>query len=273
MNNLKIEQQQGLITTNLDAIEAEIKEKMADYKDYLVTEDSIKSDKKVLADLRKTKKELDDARKEVKKAWLEPYEQFEERCKAVIALVDEPINLINDQLKLFDEERVARKREHVKELYDEVMSKQGLEKFLPLEKIYDSKWDNVSAKDQDILFDIDGMILKVKNDLVAIRALNSEIYDECVETYLRFNNDLSMAIQRNSQYLADKQKIAEQTKEIVANPENESEMVEETPKCAPLQHLDDLSKTIRMVHFIVSETDAEQVREILSFANIIYREE
>ena len=67
MDNLKIEQQQGLITTNLDAIEAEIKEKMADYKDYLVTEDSIKADKKVLADLRKTKKELDDARKEVKK--------------------------------------------------------------------------------------------------------------------------------------------------------------------------------------------------------------
>lgn len=272
MDNLKIEQQQGLITTNLDAIEAEIKEKMADYKDYLVTEDSIKADKKVLADLRKTKKELDDARKEVKKAWLEPYEQFEERCKAVIALVDEPINLINNQLKLFDEERVAKKREHIKELYDEVMEKQGLERFLSFDKIYDPKWDNVSTKDQDILFDIDGMVLKIKNDLVAIRALNSEIEDECIETYIRFNNDLSMAIQRNSQYLADKQKIAEQAKEV-ANPEPESEVAEETPKSAGLQQLDDLAKSIRMHHFIVSEADAEEVREMLNFANITFREE
>ena len=272
MNNLKIEQPQGLITTNLDAIEAEIKEKMAEYKDYVVSEDSIKSDKKVLADLRKTKKELDDARKEVKNAWLEPYEKFEERCKAVIALVDEPINLINDQLKLFDEERVARKREHIKELYDDIMSKQGLERFLPLEKIYDSKWNNVSVKDQDILFDIDGMILKVKNDLSAIRALNSEIEDECIETYLRFNNDLSMAIQRNSQYLADKQKIAEQAKEVAIS-EPKSEIVEETPKSAPLQQLDDLAKTIRMHHFIVSEADAEEVRSLLEFNQISFREE
>ena len=272
MNNLKIEQQQGLITTNLDAIEAEIKEKMADYEGYVVSEDSIKSDKKVLADLRKTKKELDDARKEVKKAWLEPYEKFEERCKAVIALVDEPINLINDQLKLFDEERVTRKREHIKELYDDIMSKQGLERFLPLEKIYDSKWDNVSVKDQDILFDIDGMILKVKNDLSAIRALNSEIEDECIETYLRFNNDLSMAIQRNSQYLADKQKIAEQAKEV-ANSEPKSEIVEETPKSAPLQQLDDLANTLKMVHFIVSKSDEKEVEEYLQFTNSAYRKE
>ncbi len=269
MDNLKIEQQQGLITTNLDSIEAEIKEKMADYKDYLVTEDSIKADKKVLADLRKTKKELDDARKEVKKAWLEPYEQFEERCKAVIALVDEPINLINDQIKMFDEERVAKKREHVKELYDANI--QGLEKFLPLEKIYVPKWDNVSTKDQDILFDLNGMVLKVKNDLVAIQALNSEIEDECIGTYLRFNNDLSMAIQRNSQYLADKQKIAEQAK--ATNPEPEQELVEEAPKSVGLQQLDDLAKTIRMRHFIVSEADAEEVRNLLNLSGITFREE
>ena len=187
-------------------------------------------------------------------------------------MVDEPINLINDQLKLFDEERVAKKREHIKELYDDVMSKQGLERFLPLEKIYDSKWDNVSTKDQEILFDIDGMVLKVKNDLTAIRALNSEIEDECIETYLRFNNDLSMAIQRNSQYLADKQKIAEQAKEV-ASPEPQTEVVEETPKSAPLQQLDDLAKTIRMHHFIVSEADAEEVRNLLNLSGITFREE
>ena len=259
MNNLKIEQQQGLINTNLDAIEAEIKEKMEEYKDYLVTEDSVKADKKVLADLRKQRTELDDARKAVKKAWMQPYEEFEERCKGVIALVDEPINLINSQLKLFDEERANKKIEHIKELYDENIK--GLERFLPFEKVIEAnpKWKNVSVTDQDILFDLSGMVLKVKNDLEAIKELGSEIEEDCINTYISFDNNLSMAIQRNSQYLSDKAKVVEQVKE--------------SEPSKPLRQLDDLAKTIRMHHFIVSEADAEQVREMLGFANITFREE
>lgn len=256
-NELKVNQQNGVINTNLDAIEAEIKEQMKEYEDYLVTEDSIKDDKKVLADLRKTKTALDNARKDVKKAWLQPYEEFEERCKSVISLVDDKINLINDQLKLFDEERVAKKFEHIKDLYDENIK--GLEKFLPFEKVVEAnpKWKNVTYTDQDILYDLSGMVLKVKTDLSAIKALGSEIEDECIRTYISFNNDLSMAIQRNSQYLSDKAKVVEQNKEV----------------SKPMKQLDDLAKTIRMHHFIVSEADAEQVRDMLGFANITFREE
>jgi hypothetical protein len=80
-----------------------------------------------------------------------------------------------------------------------------------------------------------------------------------------------MAIQRNSQYLADKQKIAEQAKATI--PEPEQGLAEETPKSAGLQQLDDLAKTIRMRHFIVSEADAEEVRNLLNLSGITFREE
>ena len=262
MNELKVTQQAGAITTNLDAIKAEIAEQMAQYKDYTVTEDSVKSDKKVLADLRKLEKSLDDSRKSVKKLWMQPFDEFEGRCKEVIALVKEPIELINSQIKMFDEEKANAKAVHIKELYDANI--QGLERFLPFEKVMaeNPKWLNASVKDQDILFDLNGMVLKVKNDLVAIHALNSEIEEQCIDTYANFGNDLSMAIQRNSQYLADKQKVVEQVKE----------QVKEQPAVAEEKIVVQLSQSDK-VHFIVSIEDAEEVENLLNLGGITFEKE
>ena len=271
MESLKIQQEYGVINTNLDAIEAELKERMAEYKDYLVTEDSIKDDKKVLADLRKLEKELNDARIATKKEWNKPFDEFETRCKSVIALVSEPINLINSQIKLFDEEKKLQKQQEIKTLYADNI--QGLERFLPFEKVMSEnpKWLNASTKVGDILFDLNGMVLKVKNDLEAIKALNSEIEEDCVTAYANNGNDLSKAIARNSQYLSDKAKVEEKAKEAEKPAPIVEEKIEEP---APsLAQLDDLASQIKMVHFVVSEADAEQVRDMLSFAGITFREE
>lgn len=270
-NELVVTQQAGEITTNLDTIEAEIKEKMAEYKDYVVSEDSIKSDKKVLAELRKTKTELDNARKEVKNAWMMPYEAFEKRCKEVIALVDEPIDLINSQLKLFEEERIEKKKLYIESLYKDNI--QGLERFLPFEKVINanSKWLNASTKDQDVLFDLNGMVLKVKNDLNAIKALHSEIEDEIINIYEKSSNDLSSAIQRNSQYLADKEKVKEQIQAKVTI--NSNSNLGLTMNLTPPEQLMNEITSKQEVHFIVNKEDADSVREMLEFANINFREE
>lgn len=284
MEELKVTQQQGIINANLDEIENEIKKQMEDYKDYVVSETTLKADKKVLADLRKLKASLDDSRKEVKKAWLVPYEQFEERCKSVIALVDAPINLINDQIKMFEEEKKLAKVEHIKELYVENI--QDLERFLPFEKVMEAnpKWLNASTKDGDITYDLSGMILKVKNDLTAIHALNSEIEQECIDTYANFGNDLSMAIQRNSQYIADKQKIEQAQKEAVEqatsdNTEVTENVVEEvktaTENVSPLEgtNLDAMVQKTKTAKIIVSLEDLEQVEQTLKFMGISFRVE
>ncbi len=262
MEELKITQQAGVINANLDAIEAEIKEKMEAYKHYLVTEDSIKSDKKVLADLRKLLKDLNDARIATKKQWLEPFDEFEARCKAVQALVEEPINLINSQIKLFDEEKKLAKQAHVREIYDANI--QDLEQFLPFEKVMEAnpKWLNASTKDQDILFDLQGMTLRVKNDIQAIKALNSEIEDECIKIYAESGNNLSMAIQRNSQYLADKSKITEQVKE-----EEKPQEVEHKG----MTQLNEMAKLVRTAKIVISLDDLAQVKELLDFSSIKYQ--
>jgi len=286
MEELKVIQQQGVINANFDEIEADIRQQMKEYEDYVVSENTLKSDKKTLADLRKLKTSLDDSRKEVKKAWLAPYEQFEERCKSVIALVDAPINLINSQIKMFEEEKKLEKVEHIKELYAENIK--DLEKFLPFEKVMEAnpKWTNASTKDQDILFDLNGMILKVKNDLTAIHALNSEIEQECIDTYANFGNDLSMAIQRNSQYIADKQKIEQAQKEAETKVETKEPEVETTENVVeevktatenvnPLEgtNLDAMVQKTKTAKIVVSLEDLEQVEQTLTFMGIVYQVE
>lgn len=284
MEELKVVQQAGVISTNLDAIEAEIKEQMAEYKDYVVTEDSVKTDKKVLADLRKLEKDLNNARIATKKEYMKAFDEFEGRCKSVIALVSEPINLINSQIKLFDEEKKLEKVEHIKELYAENIGE--FERFLPFDKVMNPKWLNVSTKDQDVLFDLNASILKVKNDLVAIHALNSEIEQECIDTYANFGNDLSMAIQRNSQYIADKQKIEQAQKEAetkvetketeVETTENVVEKVEAaTENVSPLEgtNLDAMIQKTKTAKIVVSLEDLEQVEQTLTFMGIVYQVE
>lgn len=76
----------GTIEDNLDAVEASIREKAAEYSAVVVTEDNIADGKKFLADIRKEKKTLDDERKAIKSRWMAPYDAFEKRAKQIIAL-------------------------------------------------------------------------------------------------------------------------------------------------------------------------------------------
>lgn len=246
------------IQSNFDFVKSSLAEKLADYDNYVVTEDSISASKKDLAELRKVLTSIDDARKQVKAEWLKPYEEFEERCDELKDMVNKPIDLINKQLKLFEEDRKALKRVHIKELYEENI--QDLHEFLPLEKIYDKKWENVSTTDKDIVFAINEKVLQVKNDLVAIKALNSEIEDELIQTYLNSNNNLTMAIHRNSQYLADKEKITK------AESKPEVKVSEES-----MGTLDEFVNMTKTVKIIVSKADLQQVKNCLDFAEIKYQ--
>ena len=65
---------------------------LARYENVVYTEDMLsdaKADKKELTRLRK---EIDDRRKEVKKAYLAPYNEFEAQVKELLAMVDAPLD-------------------------------------------------------------------------------------------------------------------------------------------------------------------------------------
>lgn len=284
--NIVINQSKGEITTNFEELKEKLKEELEPYKNLTVSEDEISYAKADLAYLRKQRTEIENRRKEIKKTYCEPLDRFEDSCKELTGIFDEAIQNINDQLTLFEQDRVAKKRERITKLYLEKVG-EFLE-FLPIEKNYNEKWNNKSYNDSDIEFDISGLIVRVRDDLNVIKSLNSEIEDELINAYKLADNNLASAITRNQQYLSDKQRVAEQAKaeaerkaqeeaerkaQEVQNVEevaqNDVQNVEETPLTGST--LDNLVQMTKTVKIIISADDLEQVESVLKFSEIKYQ--
>lgn len=79
-----------------------------------VTEETIKTNKKLVAEVRKEADKLDDVRKKVKAEINQPYVEFEKLVKEIVTTVKQGENLIRQQVRDFEEkERQAK--------YDELM--------------------------------------------------------------------------------------------------------------------------------------------------------
>lgn len=222
MSNLvevKVEKNLGTINSNLDAVEESIKAYVSEYENYVVSEDTVADSKKLLADIRKQKKALDDERKQIKKDWNAPYAEFERRANEVIALYDKPINLINGQLAQFEEDRKAKKKEEITSIYNEL--KGDLEEYAPLERIYTPKWENATTSIKSIREDIQLEFDKVATEISTIKSMESKYEDEGIEEYKKFN-DLQAAIRVMNDYRKKEEEIlARQETERKAKEEHE----------------------------------------------------
>lgn len=152
---------------NLEALKTELAPRLEKYNNLVVTEDSIKAAKADKSDLNRLKKTIDEQRKQIKKAYLEPYQILENQCKEVIALIDAPIQAIDKQLKAFDE---AEKEEKLAKL------KAAFIKLTPpvwckFEKILPQKWANKTESIDKIKAEMQAEVLKIKAEFAEIQSL------------------------------------------------------------------------------------------------------
>lgn len=248
------------IESNLTEIETQLREVADSYKGIIVTEDTIKDSKKDLADLRKIRTSIEDARKEVKKQWEVPYKEFESKCKNLLAICDEPIEEINKQLTDFELQRVLEKHDHLVALYNENIGEYA--EYLPFDNVYKKQWDNATYKDKDIIYDISEAVTKVRGELAIIKGLHSDIETELLEIYKANGNNLALAIQRNSNFISDMQTVKDKIRD---------EQEQTKPKAEAMGELNNIVNAFRTVSFIVSKDDAESVEGMLSLAGISYR--
>lgn len=244
MNELKFEvvQQSGVINADFDTLEAQLSEKMIFYKDVTVCEESMKIGKKEVASLRKLKTSVDERRKEVKRAYLEPYNVFEDRVKRLISLIDEPINLINGQVKDLEEKQKKEKRELIEKIFKSLT--EGLGEYLSFDRVFNPKWLNVSVKQKAIVDEISGVVEKVRNDIQTLDAVTSDAKEKAVEMYKQ-SLDLSRSLVYINQYEAQKAEI------LRKNEENERQRIR-----------DEERNRIREEEKIRKEAKQEAVKEI-----------
>ena len=112
MNELALRTQiiPGKIKFDPAEYEEQLSEQMQLYKDEPVTLANRTDRKKDIATLRKIRKALEDRRKEVKTEWMRPYEEFEGNVRKLTALIDEPIDLLSDQVNELESRERAYKR-------------------------------------------------------------------------------------------------------------------------------------------------------------------
>ena len=190
------------IRWNNEELKAEISEKMQEYKSLVFTAETIQDAKKDRAKLNKLRNAFEDERKKVKNRCMKPYEKFERQVEELTALIDEPIQLIDSQIKEVEENRKAQKRKEIEELFSGI----GFQTFVTLEKIWDGKWLNVSVPMSRIEEQMKTRMYQIGNDVMTIKNL-PEFSFEALEIYKK-SLDLTMAIQEG-QRLSEIQKRKE----------------------------------------------------------------
>ena len=179
----------------------------------IFTEDSKTEAKKTIASLRKLKKSVNDKKLEVKKSFMIPYTNFEDQVKELDKLIDEPIIFINNQVEEFERRRVEEKKALISEIYTEIMAEHGeASGYLPLQRIYDSKWENATTTKKAITEAIAARVDHVEKDLGIIRSMESEFEDKGIEKY-NATLELSDAIEIMNQYQKQKEEILRRQEE------------------------------------------------------------
>lgn len=202
---LSVTQQMGVITGNFDAIKSQLESEMEEYKDKTFTEETKKKAKEDLADLRKLKKNVNARKLEVKKAYMKPYDDFEEKVKELICVIDEPIGLIDGQVKEFEEKRIIERKAAIEDLYDETVEEE-LRDYIPLERIYGDKWTNATTTMKSIREEINLKVMQTRQDITTIKAMKSEKEEEALHLYMN-NNNLAHSIQFLTRYEQEKAEI------------------------------------------------------------------
>lgn len=185
---VRVDNQLGKIEFNFEELRDNLSAMMKAYEGVEFTEETSSIAKKESATLKKIKKALSDRRIEVKKEYMKPYDDFEIKVKELTALIDKPILLIDTQVKAFDEKKKAEKKEKIKELYADLIG--DLEEYIPLSKIYNSKWENLSTSMKSVQEELETVISSTSMAVDTIKGMNSEVVEKALTQY---KQDLSLA--------------------------------------------------------------------------------
>lgn len=204
------------IDSNFESIKEYLQERLECYNNLVVTEDDLQSAKKDKANLNTLKSAIDGKRKEVKKTCLAPYEIFEKQCKELIAMIDEPINAINTQLKVFDDKRKSEKYQILLEYFNSIAG--DLIEFIRFDDILNPKWGNVSIKLLTLQSEISETVERICRDLDTLQSqLVDKPYKSAVIAKYNESYDLGNALQYATylQQEAEKQERLLQQKQII----------------------------------------------------------
>lgn len=256
------------IQANLAELQGYVAAAVGKYKNIIYTDDQIKLAKNDRAALRHLKEDIETKRKALKAKWNEPYLRFEGELKQITALIDEPVSLIDGQIKDFEARRKEERREKLSSLFEKA-NRLGL--LVTFERVLEPQWLNASVSDGKASRALLDKMEQVHKDIAQLESVvSSANRTVCIEHYLNSFN-LADAILQDT-LLKAKQKEQEsvlgtvvssneptEVKQPVPAQEEEEDIFADLPPSKP----QDYPETRR---FIITGTPA-QVNALTRFAS------
>lgn len=221
----------------------------ADRNLILTTDDDFENAKKRCANINKVVKNIEDKRKQVKKEYNAPYEMFEKELKEVTAVLNTARDNLWGQITKAEQEIKDKLENHYRNYFETKAEESGITAYKTWEQIFDPKWLNKGKKANTVLEEIDDKIATVKNELTAIKALQSEFESVLLVRYVE-GHTMTGIITYDSRLKAEKQAVETRKQEVKEN----TQPIPEKPIVPPKETVVDETEEVFATDFRVWTT-------------------
>ncbi len=215
MEELKVvvKQTPGTVTWNFEDLKAAITKELEVYKNTVYDDDSIKTAKKDRAMLNALTKSVDERRKKIKEECLKPYDLIDKQAKELIAIINEPITIIDNRVQEYEKNRRAKAKAVILEYMEKAF--EGIEQDIAdkaKKDLYDDRWENATAKKSEWMSAIDTKAEAIRSDLQILEGTEEEFRSFAMDAY-KVNHRLSDAMAKVQEMRAQKEAILRKQKE------------------------------------------------------------
>lgn len=203
-----VSQQKGVISTNFEDIKVALSAQMQIYKELEVTEANKPERKKDVATLRKMDKAITSKCSEVRNEFLKPYDEFKKLADELKEIINEPIGIIDNQVKEFEEAQRIAKIEVIKALFVELISVHTIEMQdeVGLATIYDNRWENATSTMKSVKEEMTIKLNGIRDNVALINSMVSEKTADALAQYW-CDFDVNTAMGVITRYEAQKREI------------------------------------------------------------------
>lgn len=216
---------------NYEPLKAWALETAEKYKSVVVTDESIRSAKQDIADLRNLAKKISDYRIALKKEHEKKIEKTINQCIELTQILTDAASSMDVQVKELEDGVKRQKKQEIEDYFNSVAGDTAI--VLPFDKVFDQKWLNKTAKMDDIKSSIDMTLNAVKKNLDILHGMQSQYETEMIEAYLD-SLDMGVALETKNR-LEEK---AAQIARMKAEQEQKRQEVQQAivqPKPVPAQ--------------------------------------
>ena len=204
---LQVNQQVGLLDWNFEELNKQLDVELKRFDGLVITEDEIKTGKAMRASLNNLAKAIEAKRREVKKEFCAPYDEFESQTKVLTQKISRVSLGIDAQIKDFEEKEKQAKKQEIVDYFDTLNFR-----LIPLEKLWENSWLNKTCSEKSWKEQLSAKIEKIKVDLAIIGQMEAEDKETLKVIYLDCL-DVSTAKRRYDEQVERKRKLEEARKE------------------------------------------------------------